>query len=45
MPKSVSQDPDQYQSIVHAEWQVIYDKLDACVDIVASIVLSKTTHW
>merc|ERR1712232_1327239 len=25
-------DPDQYQSIVDAEWQVIYDKLAACVD-------------
>jgi T-complex protein 1 subunit eta len=34
-------DPDQYQSIVDAEWQVIYDKLDACVDCGANIVLSK----
>ena len=34
-------DPDQYQSIVDAEWQVIYDKLDACVDSGANIVLSK----
>lgn len=34
-------DPDQYQSIVDAEWQVIYDKLDHCVDCGAQIVLSK----
>jgi len=34
-------DPEQYQSIVDAEWQVIYDKLDACVDCGANIVLSK----
>jgi T-complex protein 1 subunit eta len=34
-------DPDQYQSIVDAEWQVIYDKLDACVHCGANIVLSK----
>ena len=34
-------DPDQYQSIVDAEWQVIYNKLDACVKSGASIVLSK----
>lgn len=34
-------DPDQYQSIVDAEWQVIYDKLDACVKSGANIVLSK----
>mmetsp|Transcript_18152 Transcript_18152/g.22556 ORF Transcript_18152/g.22556 Transcript_18152/m.22556 type:complete len:489 (-) Transcript_18152:65-1531(-) len=34
-------DPDQYQSIVDAEWQVIYDKLDACVNCGANIVLSK----
>jgi T-complex protein 1 subunit eta len=33
--------PEQYQSIVDAEWQVIYDKLDACVAIGANIVLSK----
>mmetsp|Transcript_4606 Transcript_4606/g.13265 ORF Transcript_4606/g.13265 Transcript_4606/m.13265 type:complete len:595 (-) Transcript_4606:113-1897(-) len=30
-----------YQSIVDAEWQVIYDKLDACVNCGANIVLSK----
>lgn len=34
-------DPDQYQGFVDAEWQVIYDKLDACVDSGANIVLSK----
>mmetsp|Transcript_45120 Transcript_45120/g.68015 ORF Transcript_45120/g.68015 Transcript_45120/m.68015 type:complete len:539 (-) Transcript_45120:349-1965(-) len=34
-------DPEQYQSIVDAEWQVIYNKLDACVSCGANIVLSK----
>jgi T-complex protein 1 subunit eta len=34
-------DPDQYQSIVDAEWQVIYDKLDSCIKSGANIVLSK----
>jgi T-complex protein 1 subunit eta len=34
-------DPDQYQSIVDAEWQVIFDKLDSCVKCGANIVLSK----
>ena len=34
-------DPEQYQSIVDAEWQVIYDKLDACVNCGANTVLSK----
>jgi len=33
--------PEEYQTIVDAEWQVIYDKLDACVDCGANIVLSK----
>jgi len=33
--------PKEYQSIVEAEWQVIYDKLDACVNCGANIVLSK----
>ncbi|GFH54076.1 hypothetical protein CTEN210_10552 [Chaetoceros tenuissimus] len=33
--------PEEYQSIVDAEWQVIYDKLDACVKCGANIVLSK----
>jgi len=32
---------EQYQSIVDAEWQVIYTKLDSCVNSGASIVLSK----
>jgi T-complex protein 1 subunit eta len=34
-------DPSQYQSIVDAEWQVIYDKLERCVSCGANIVLSK----
>jgi T-complex protein 1 subunit eta len=34
-------DPSQYQSIVDAEWKVIYDKLDACVASGANIVLSR----
>ena len=34
-------DPDMYQSIVDAEWQVIYDKLDSCVNCGANIVLSR----
>lgn len=33
--------PQEYQSIVDAEWKVIYDKLDACVHSGAKIVLSK----
>ena len=33
--------PGEYQSIVEAEWQVIYDKLEACVKSGANIVLSK----
>lgn len=35
------EDPDQYQSIVDAEWTIIYDKLDKCVQSGAKIVLSK----
>jgi len=35
------ENPEDYQSIVDAEWQVIYDKLDACVNSGANIVLSK----
>mmetsp|Transcript_21321 Transcript_21321/g.51544 ORF Transcript_21321/g.51544 Transcript_21321/m.51544 type:complete len:596 (+) Transcript_21321:112-1899(+) len=35
------EDPEQYQSIVDAEWQVIYDKLDSCIGCGANIVLSK----
>lgn len=34
-------DPDQYQSIVDAEWQIIYDKLDQCVNSGVQIVLSR----
>jgi T-complex protein 1 subunit eta len=34
-------DPDHYQSIVDAEWKIIYDKLALCVDCGANIVLSK----
>eukprot|EP00607_Mallomonas_marina_P001958 CAMPEP_0182428974 /NCGR_PEP_ID=MMETSP1167-20130531/25191_1 /TAXON_ID=2988 /ORGANISM="Mallomonas Sp, Strain CCMP3275" /LENGTH=584 /DNA_ID=CAMNT_0024612243 /DNA_START=157 /DNA_END=1911 /DNA_ORIENTATION=+ len=34
-------DPDQYQSIVDAEWQIIYDKLDKCVNCGAKVVLSR----
>lgn len=33
--------PDDYQSIVDAEWQLIYDKLNKMVDAGAHIVLSK----
>jgi len=34
-------DPQQYQSIVDAEWDIIYGKLARCVDAGAQIVLSK----
>jgi len=34
-------DPAQYQSIVDAEWNIIYSKLDACVASGANIVLSR----
>lgn len=34
-------DPDQYQSIVDAEWNIIYEKLDKCVASGAKIVLSR----
>eukprot|EP00455_Lapot_gusevi_P053519 TRINITY_DN835_c0_g1_i2.p1 TRINITY_DN835_c0_g1~~TRINITY_DN835_c0_g1_i2.p1 ORF type:complete len:353 (-),score=129.62 TRINITY_DN835_c0_g1_i2:36-1094(-) len=34
-------DPSQYQSIVDAEWSIIYDKLQKIVDSGAKIVLSK----
>lgn len=34
-------DPDMYQSIVDAEWQIIYDKLDCCIATGAKIVLSR----
>merc|ERR1719460_612885 len=34
-------DPDQYQSIVDAEWKIIYDKLDLIVNSGAQVVLSR----
>lgn len=34
-------DPSMYQSIVDAEWQIIYEKLDNCVASGAQIILSK----
>lgn len=34
-------DPDQYQSIVDAEWTIIYEKLDLCVQSGAKIILSR----
>ena len=34
-------DPGDYQSIVDAEWQIIYEKLDKCVESGAQIILSK----
>ena len=34
-------DPSQYQSIVDAEWNIIYDKLDKCAQSGAKIVLSR----
>lgn len=34
-------DPDQYQSIVDAEWQIIYEKLDKCIESGAKVILSR----
>lgn len=34
-------DPDQYQTIVDAEWQIIYEKLEKCVSCGATVVLSR----
>lgn len=34
-------DPSQYQSIVDAEWNIIYDKLAKCAESGAQIVLSR----
>jgi T-complex protein 1 subunit eta len=34
-------DPSKYQSIVDAEWDIIYEKLDACVASGAQIILSR----
>jgi len=33
--------PEEYQAIVDAEWDIIYDKLSNCVKVGANIVLSK----
>mmetsp|Transcript_53431 Transcript_53431/g.134964 ORF Transcript_53431/g.134964 Transcript_53431/m.134964 type:complete len:563 (-) Transcript_53431:78-1766(-) len=34
-------DPDQYQSIVDAEWNIIYEKLDLIANTGANVVLSR----
>lgn len=34
-------DPKQYQAIVDAEWKIIYDKLEKCVESGAQVVLSQ----
>lgn len=34
-------DPDQYQSIVDAEWSIIYEKLDLIAKVGANVVLSR----
>eukprot|EP00906_Rhabdomonas_costata_P036590 RCo051317 len=34
-------DPEQYQSIVDAEWEIIYEKLAKCVETGAKVILSK----
>ena len=34
-------DPKQYQSIVDAEWKIIYEKLEKCVESGAKVVLSR----
>merc|ERR1719434_28613 len=34
-------DPDQYQSIVDAEWAIIYEKLDTIAKCGANVVLSR----
>eukprot|EP01059_Diplonema_ambulator_P011722 TRINITY_DN2176_c0_g1_i2.p2 TRINITY_DN2176_c0_g1~~TRINITY_DN2176_c0_g1_i2.p2 ORF type:complete len:586 (+),score=233.14 TRINITY_DN2176_c0_g1_i2:37-1758(+) len=34
-------DPSQYQAIVDAEWKIIYQKLEKCVESGAKIILSK----
>jgi T-complex protein 1 subunit eta len=35
------ENPDDFQKIVDAEWQIIYDKLDAIVETGAKVILSK----
>lgn len=32
-------DPDEYQSIVDAEWKIIYEKLDKCIQSCVRIIL------
>lgn len=34
-------DPSAFQSIVNAEWKIIFDKLEACVQSGATVVLSR----
>ena len=34
-------DPTKYQSIVDAEWRIIYEKLDMCVKSGAKVILSR----
>merc|ERR1719487_1474132 len=34
-------DPSEYQSIVDAEWRIIYEKLEKCVESGAQVILSK----
>ena len=34
-------DPTKYQSIVDAEWRIIYDKLEKCVQSGAKVILSR----
>lgn len=34
-------DPAKYQSIVDAEWSIIFDKLAACAEAGANVVLSR----
>lgn len=41
MPQIRIEDVSQYQSIVDAEWDIIYEKLRLCVESGAQIVLSK----
>ena len=35
------EDPAEYQSIVDAEWKIIYEKLENCVKTGANVILSK----
>jgi len=34
-------DPDKYQSIVDAEWRIIFEKLEMCVESGANVILSR----